>query len=183
MCRADSMVVRFPTDLSLLWDSACCLIRCCYRAARLYDIDGWLQHAHWARSILDAFHAARQRPRAQKNRHKAVRHYLRLCTRIEAKACGLLALLPAGGTFRDGIEYYLGCLRLLSDQVRRCILEGETIPHDEKISSRSLSDTSAGSTRGRWGSRPSWGCWWPWLKINISLCCTMRSRGRALMWT
>jgi hypothetical protein len=137
--RCDSRVVKthvhFPTDVSLLWDSVRGLIRSCVRAATAFDVPGWRKHADRRRKVYAAFNKVRTAARYRRN-PKGVKAYLKLCQKNATRARVLLEALAEveeSAQAQAEIRGYLDYVELFADQVRRRILDGEKIPHEEKV--------------------------------------------------
>ena len=139
--RADSFVVEtnvhYPTDVSLLWDALRCLLRVLPAACLECGVPGWRQSAHLleeARKLFQRVRAARQR-KGRKGRRK-VKAYLRMARLLVARAEQSLAQLAAAGApqaVREEVEGYVGHARRQIDQIDRRVLQGQRIPHEEKV--------------------------------------------------
>jgi hypothetical protein len=129
--------VHYPTDVSLLWDALRCLLRVLPAACLECGVPGWRQSAHLleeARKLFQRVRAARQR-KGRKGRRK-VKAYLRMARLLVARAEQSLAQLAAAGApqaVREEVEGYVGHARRQIDQIDRRVLQGETIPHAEKV--------------------------------------------------
>ena len=135
--RCDSFVVEtdvhYPTDVSLLWDAMRCLIRETGRAAAEHDVAGWRQWKHLMRSVQKLFHKVRSTRRARPER---VEEYLARCRELVERAEATLPDLIAQGASAwnlERIEGYLSHATRQIDQVDRRLLQGEVIPHHEKV--------------------------------------------------
>lgn len=158
--RCDSKVVktnaRYPTDMHLLWDATRCLIRECFKASEAFGMDGWRQHKSRTQKVYAAFQAIRNARRYRFNR-KGVKAYLRICRVNAAKGRKLWKQLDeqeqrlkmqheSGECSREdeitleaiiatksSILEKLNYINRFADQIRRRVLEGEKIPHGEKV--------------------------------------------------
>ena len=137
--RCDSFVVEtdvhYPTDVSLLRDSALCLIREASRACEAFGVRGWQQRRHWERKVGDLFAGVRL-AKSQGSRPDAVRSYLKACLKLAGKAEGSLAALKGTDCPEAALEEIARLVahaRRFADQIKRRVLRGETIPHGEKV--------------------------------------------------
>ena len=156
--RCDSFVVEtdvhYPTDLSLLRDSALCLIREASRSCGAFGVGGWRQRRHWENTVGDLFADARP-TKSQGSRAGAVRSYLKACLKLAVKAEGSLAKLKRTDCPEadlKGIARLVVHARRFADQIKRRVLQKKTIPHGEKVFSifeehtRWISKGKAGKT-------------------------------------
>jgi hypothetical protein len=82
-----------------------------------------------------AFNQARTAPRYRQN-PKGVKTYLKLCQKSANRARALLdalAEVQESAQVQAEIHSYLDHVELFANQVRRRILDGETISHEEKV--------------------------------------------------
>ncbi len=134
--RCDSFVVEtdvhYPTDLNLLYDCIRTLIRECKKR----NLKGWRQSHHWLKKIRKLFFSVRTAQLANR-RHDQVQAYLKACDQILERASASWDRLREKKKIKAKkhrqIQGFLKCGRLLSRQADRRILQGETIPADEKI--------------------------------------------------
>lgn len=137
--RCDSFVVEtdvhYPTDVSLLWDALRCLLRSVAAACGLWGLAGWRQQGQLGRTLRRQFQrvrAARQRARQPRQ----VAYYVRRAEQLARRARASLEALQSCGcdeATRTQIEGYVELVERLAGQVRRRVLEGETIPQEEKV--------------------------------------------------
>ena len=137
--RCDSFVVEtnvhWPTDVNLLWDAVRCLVRETRRACVGHGIGGWRQHRHLtakARRLFGAVSTARR----WKARPEAVAKYIGFCGSLADRAEVSLARLAGAGADEAGtasIRHFLRHARRQIDQIDRRLLQGEVIPHGEKV--------------------------------------------------
>jgi hypothetical protein len=149
--RCDSFVVEtdvhYPTDLNLLFDAMGKVITLIARLCADHDLPGWRQSAYNTRQIKRLFRKAQKvkRSTSKNPRHqakqaeivlKAHRDYVEASERCLVKVEKSLSLVGKKGAeeFRlSEVERFLAHARRQIDQIRRRVLEGETIPHQEKI--------------------------------------------------
>ncbi len=149
--RCDSFVVEtnveFPTDTGLLYDAVRKALGLCADLSCGHGLPGWRQSAH----LLGKF--GRSRRRIQKLRHSTakdeqkrqarqeeIRQAHRDCLdQAEALMARMrstrrqLAGLPAVPLRLAELDGYLQHAERQIDQIRRRVLEGEAIPHAEKV--------------------------------------------------
>ena len=137
--RCDSFAVEtdvhYPTDVNLLWDAMRCLIRETARLAKRREVGGWRQWRHWSGCVRTLFHRVRSTRRA-KGRPEWVEAYLARCGELVERVEGTLGALAGKGVPESEwavIRGYVGHARRQMDQVKRRLLKGETIPHEEKV--------------------------------------------------
>ncbi|AGX86823.1 ISNCY-like element ISSymo1 family transposase [Candidatus Symbiobacter mobilis] len=154
--RCDSFVVEtdvhFPTDLNLLFDAIKKIIAWSAKLAEKHKLSGWRQHEHSYRQFKKQYrhiqrlrrsHSKNEAKRAAKEAaiHEACEEYLKqakelferatqtrqevvlAASQISAQEQGLLSKL----------QVFIGHAEKLSDQIRRRVINGERIPHSEKI--------------------------------------------------
>lgn len=154
--RCDSFVVEtdvhYPTDTNLLWEALRSLITPATRACDELDLPGWRQGAYLLRETKKAFRNTQKvRPssspdeekRAAKHaqRHETYRAYLNKAREIVEKGKGTVVHLIEKGA-QSSVETLLLVETLTPwirdaerqiDQIERRVLQGEVIPHDEKV--------------------------------------------------
>ncbi len=133
--RCDSFAaetdVHYPTDVSLLWDALRCLIGVAAAACEEVGLPGWRKRVALRLRLKGLFNAVRRTRRAKP---AAVRAYLAFCRRLVARAERQLpALQQAGAGEAERLAGLLGHARRQMDQVSRRLLQGEKIPHEEKV--------------------------------------------------
>ena len=130
--RVDSYVVetdvRHPTDVGLLRDAMCASIKRAAKLAKEHGLSGWRQHAYWTRE-LSKLHNTVRRPRDWRRKDR-VRDYLSCCRKLTTRLRTTRRELPQADIVLDDM---FAKAELLIDQVKRRLLKGEIIPHDEKI--------------------------------------------------
>ena len=137
--RCDSFVVEtdvhYPTDLGLLWDGVRCLIRETARAAAAHGVGGWRQHRQLGKRVKEGFNPVRSARRGKQTPEK-VETYLGLCRDLVERAEGTVKALVEKGVGEAEcrlIRGYIDHARRQIDQVDRRLLQGERIPHQEKV--------------------------------------------------
>ena len=150
--RCDSFVlktdVHFPTDINLLYDAIRVLIRDCVRWSKDYSLPGWRQHKNNLRQFKKLYRTIQKlRHSTSKNRdiqharlaliREAHQHYIDMAQIYLDRVTDSYALL------KD--TYHLPETALLElttfsqhavrqiDQIKRRVIDGETIPHNEKV--------------------------------------------------
>lgn len=149
--RCDTFVVltdvHFPTDITLLWDAIRKVITLLAGLCAQCDLSIWRQYGYQLRQIkkhlYQVMKAKRRRATSPKKRAEfeaavkaAQQSYLELAEHMLAKAEQTLPLLYERQVSRLSVQmvtHYQTAARQLIDQVRRRVMEGETIPHAEKI--------------------------------------------------
>jgi len=150
--RCDSFVVKtdvhFPTDISLLWDAIRKTIQTCAQLGKAQGLTEWRQGAHLLRSFKKRYrhiqklkHSTSQDEAKRQAKQDAIKEAHRVyigqaeiylqrayatCGRLE-KECGVSSLLLSE------LDSYLQHAERQIAQIRRRVLEGERIPHDEKV--------------------------------------------------
>ena len=150
--RCDSFVlktdVHFPTDINLLYDAMKTLFRQCVNWRKSYHLPEWRQHKHNLAEFKRQYrHIQRLRHSTSQDETKKIAQAKLICEAHQVyidlaqkylnrvtESYNLLkvihkvpdVLLLDMQTFRDhGVRQI--------DQIRRRVIEGETIPHDEKV--------------------------------------------------
>lgn len=141
--RADSFCVEtdvhYPTDVNLLWDAVRCAVRDTAALAEALEIGGWRQHRHIVNRIIKkAFNRVRTARRMKKSPAR-VSEYLEICQTYLARIEKTLAAAQFQGLsiVQEArvmvIQDYAEHARRQIDQISRRVLQGETIPHEEKV--------------------------------------------------
>lgn len=150
--RCDSFVletdVDFPTDIGLLYEAIRTLIRFCVQWSQQYDLPGWRQHRYNLKQ-LKRLRRTLQKMKQSKSKDE---------TKKQAKALEIKQAyqdyLDLGNSYLERIkasiltlknEYKIPTLQLKEldifvqhaerqiDQIQRRAIQGETIPHAEKV--------------------------------------------------
>jgi hypothetical protein len=152
VARADSFVVEtdvhFPTDINLLLDAIRKTIDTCVKLCEQKDLDGWRQHAYHQgqfkkqyRKVQGLKHSTskdeEKKQRKQQEIQDAHRDYLALAESHLARAEQTRKQLPANSPFTmpllQELDDYMDHARRQIDQIDRRVLQGEPIPHEEKV--------------------------------------------------
>lgn len=148
--RCDSYVVEtdvhYPTDINLLFDAARKVIEL---TSAIEGIEGWRQKAHLKKKIKKLFRHTQNTKRSNsKNETKkeekekkiieAHRTYIHEVEQILEKAeNSISSMLGKSGSEKKepilDVEKYIIHARRQIDQIRRRVIQGEVIPHDEKV--------------------------------------------------
>ncbi len=150
--RCDSVVVEtnvhFPTDINLLLDAICRVIKMIAWLCGLAGLSIWRQSSHNLKRLKRLYRKAqnlkRSKAKSEKKRNKrereivqAHREYTDVAEGFLEKARITLPLLRQMGTLEslicDEIERYMRHAERQIDQIRRRVIGGETIPHEEKV--------------------------------------------------
>jgi hypothetical protein len=144
--KSDSFVVEsnvhFPTDYNLLWDSARKILDTVLKIKEKHNLKNWRKIKHW-RSEIKGLMRELGKASASGGKNKAERVKLAAKAYL-AKSSALLKKVNkelSGFPIHDigdlnllmDLEYFIIMLEKHIDLVRRRIIEGETIPHEEKV--------------------------------------------------
>ena len=140
--KTDSFVVQsnvhFPTDYNLLWDSARKSIETIEKLVEKYSIKAWRKSKNWKKELKRLSRIVGQASRkSQENKQKVVADYLQKAKLLSKKIQKSLPDFPLNDmkdfTILSYLEYYHEMLNKHIDLLERRIINGETIPHSEKI--------------------------------------------------
>jgi hypothetical protein len=153
--RCDSFVVEtdvhYPTDINLLLDAMRKVITLTARVCEQNNLSDWRQYAynikHVKRLMRTAQNRKRSKAQSEEQQHKnatlvtaAHQDYLEVAQRYLDKARETLARLEQQGYASEfdvvaklEIEGYLQHAVRQIDQIKRRVILGETIPHEEKV--------------------------------------------------
>ena len=147
--RCDSFVVEtdvhYPTDTNLLWDAMRKMLSVLGRACKDRGIRGWRQYKYQLRQIKKRFIRVQKarysntknpdkKARREQEVHALYRDYLQLSQDLILKIEPALAELAVHDVARTiEIERYIQHARRQIDQIERRVLQGEVIPHAEKV--------------------------------------------------
>ncbi len=150
--RCDSFVVKtdvhYPTDINLLFDAIRKVITLVARVCDGLGMSEWRQSAYNLRKLKRLYRTAQslKRSRAKKKEKveekrgriaKAHGQYIDSAKAYLEKAKGTADFLLATNRLSvityDTIKHYMRHAERQIDQIRRRVLEGETIPHTEKV--------------------------------------------------
>ena len=148
--RADSFVVEtdvhFPTDINLLWDALRKMLILIVFLADLHGLIGWRKSGYWLSEIKQSLRRIQRMKRSTskddqkkekqaqkiKDAHQAyIDMGQSLVDRVEAS----LSSLPDSASKEDieKVKGYVQHARRQIDQIRRRVIQDETIPHGEKV--------------------------------------------------
>ena len=154
--RCDSFVVEtdvhYPTDTNLLWDAIRSLITQAMRACDELNLPGWRQGAYHVRETKKALRNTQNiRPSTSANEDKraakraqiqaAHRTYLNQARdMVEKGKCTVVQLMEKDALLLTGTRHLVEALtpwirdaERQIEQIERRVLNGEAIPHDEKV--------------------------------------------------
>jgi hypothetical protein len=149
--RGDSFVVEtnihYPTESSLIGDGLHKVLTLAERLAREYGVSGWRQHEQLHKIVRDQLRAIRQAARSQSANkegrvQKGYRALLATATDLLSRATLLLACVDvrSAGAMdllrmakQREIKHYVSLTQQVCDTARRRVLEGETVPNEDKI--------------------------------------------------
>ena len=148
--RGDSFVVEsnihYPTDSSLITDGLRKVLGLAVMLAGLFGLIGWRQHKHLyrkARKLVRTIEriAARKGNGYQERMKQPYRELLAVAEMLLTRAETLRETVRKYGTFSSAetvaldkeLETFVQRTRQVCDLARRRVLEGETIPHNEKL--------------------------------------------------
>jgi IS5 family transposase len=148
--RCDSFVVEtdvhYPTDTNLLWDAMRKLIKQAGRACTEAGISGWRQYEYNGRQVKRLFRRTQkvrysnaknaQKRQAKKDQVEAVyRSYLDSARFYVEKGKRARESLQAGGHIVQALllNPWIADAERQIDQIDRRVLQGEVIPHEDKV--------------------------------------------------
>jgi hypothetical protein len=150
--RCDSFVVEtdvhYPTDIRLLFDAISKVITLIAAVCFSIAVSGWRQSSHNLRKIKKLFRKAQnlKRSNSETEKKKAERErliveahqaYIDLVSsfveRVERTIKELRDKALASEEKLSEIEKYMNDARRQMDQIQRRVVNGEKIPHDEKV--------------------------------------------------
>jgi IS5 family transposase len=143
--KTDSFVVEsnvhFPTDYNLLWDSARKCLDMVGKFQKKYPwIPGWRKKHDWYRQLKNAMRAVGKASssggRNKEQRIKqTVRYYLTKAQALQEKLkeSELPMMDEMDMLLLYALSRYMGFLDKFIDLLDRRVLQGEQIPHDEKV--------------------------------------------------
>ncbi|MGH8474313.1 MAG: ISNCY family transposase [Methylococcales bacterium] len=152
VARCDSFVVEtdvhFPTDFNLLTDAIRVVVRECVQLCEVHSLPGWRQHGYNLRKLKKAYRklqkmkhstskdAARKAAKASEI-EGVCREYLDQAQKLLKRALNTLASLKNDchlpDTLLDKLKTFCAHAERQIDQITRRVLQGEKIPHEEKV--------------------------------------------------
>jgi transposase, IS5 family len=150
--RCDSFVVKtdvhFPTDINVLLDAMRKVMVLTGRVCSAVGVEGWRQSGHNLKKIKKLYRRAQKlkgstsqdeakKAKQQQVIKEAYQSYIDLAEEFVARAQASLSELRQKGCPAIlqlmHVEGYIKHARRQIDQVRRRVLQGEVIPHNEKV--------------------------------------------------
>ncbi len=150
--RCDSFVfetdVHYPTDINLLFDAIRVTIELIAMICVRFKIAGWRQNKYLIRKIKRLFRKAQNMKRSnskyeakKEEREKLIKRahkeYIEFVQLILERVHEYIKLLYGKGLESDKklmkIENFINHAERQIDQIKRRVLNGETIPHNEKV--------------------------------------------------
>lgn len=145
--KTDSYVletnVHFPTDVNLLWDAQRKCLDLMEALARSSGSSGWRKSKVWRRKLKSQMIgltrlASSGGPNKEQRQRSAAQEYVRESYRFEQKLFEAVRSLPGPQSLeeivqRASLDYFHDLLIKQLDLVERRWLQGEKIPHAEKI--------------------------------------------------
>ena len=160
--RGDSYVLKknihYPTDANLLLDGLCKVIALCAAMAELVPLSGWRQHAHqfakarWMKRRIEkvARSQTKDKEQALQGCYRALLDHSHMIVKRaldsheQVKALNTLApprVRRLNEELASALQYFLGATEYMADLATRRVIDGQTIPHAEKVFSLFEPDT------------------------------------------
>src|SRR6266542_1518192 len=150
--RCDSFVVKtdvhFPTDINLLFDAIRKTIEECVQLCEIHNITGWRQGQHNIKTIKKQYRVIqKQKHSTSKDETKRLAYdeivkkshesYINQAEVFVKRARDTRQLVLTQSTELvisvRALDGYISHAERQIDQIRRRVLQGETIPHEEKV--------------------------------------------------
>ncbi len=147
--RADSFVVEtnihHPTESSLIVDGTRKVIELCVKLYEAYDIEGWRQHGHLLKKVKQTARqiariSARQGGNTKERLKRQYRKLLRLANLVLSRAAEMCETLHNQYELETRticciaeIKVFIERTEQVCGTARRRVLEGETVPNEEKL--------------------------------------------------
>jgi IS5 family transposase len=150
--RCDSFVVKtdvhFPTDINLLYDAIRKTIEECVQLCELHTVTGWRQGQHNIKTFKKQYRIIQtQKHSTSKEEAKRLAHEEIVRKSHESYINQAEAFLKRARDTRQSVitqstelvistralDGYIAHAERQIDQIRRRVLQGETIPHEEKV--------------------------------------------------
>lgn len=134
--------VHFPTDINLLWDAARKSIEISCALADQQDLPGWRKASEWKRKVkIEARVLQKVKSSGGKNKEDRLRYatieYLNLTKKIDGKVAEFITIFTPSTAGQElklvELEYFKSMLSKHINLIERRLLNGEKIPHDEKV--------------------------------------------------
>jgi len=146
-CKTDSFVVEsnvhFPTDYNLLWDSARKCLDMVDKFLKKYPgVPGWRKNGDWYRQLKNSMRAVGKASSSggkgkEQRVKRAVRYYLSKARALLDKLERSKEDFPTGDkidvVLHLELDRFMDFLGKFIDLLDRRVLQGEQIPHEEKI--------------------------------------------------
>lgn len=151
-CRCDSYVlltdVHYPTDIGMMFDAIRKVITLTAKFCDRLEMPGWRTYAANIKAIKKRYriaqklkHSTSQTEEKRKKRADLIKEaylsYIELVRNYLKKTSDTLQIIekefPGLNLETYGIEYYIAHAEQQIDQTYRRVIEGEKIPHDEKV--------------------------------------------------
>ena len=142
--RCDSFVVEtnvhYPTDINLLWDAMRKIVILIARECDRLGISEWRQHRYILKKIKKLYNNARRSYHGKLKEHLRItahKAYLTVAADYVARVRETMAVLKSIGlgqmaTFM-AVDYFIGHAERQMNQIRRRVIDDETIAHHEKV--------------------------------------------------
>lgn len=149
--RCDSFVVEtdvhFPTDTSLLTDAMRKIIGLCAQAGEAFGVLGWRQSQYNFQCLKNLYRKAVKLKRSTskdeakveardaqiKQAHQAFMDHSKYYLERAKETLKELSPMNTAGALVEEIECYITHAKRQIDQIRRRVIKGEKIPHEEKV--------------------------------------------------
>lgn len=134
--------VHFPTDINLLWDAARKSIEISCVLADQQNLSGWRKASEWKKKVKSESRILQKvKSSGGKNKegrlHYATIEYLNLAKKIDGKVAEFIAIFTPSTVGQElkmvDLKYFKSMLSKHIDLVERRLLNGEKIPHEEKV--------------------------------------------------
>jgi IS5 family transposase len=134
--------VHYPTDINLLWDAMRRTILLIMALSDNLGLKGWREGLYNLRKVKKSFRRAQQLRRSKSSKKDdalKIAHlcYLELAKTIIAKTKESISFIVSDSILAqlkiDEILKFIGHAERQIDQIQRRVIEGETIPHHEKV--------------------------------------------------
>ena len=140
--------MHYPTDINLLLDAVRKSIETSAQLCKEEGLSDWRQSAYNIKQLKKAYRRvqrlkrstskdAAKRQARQAEIEQAYRDYLQLAEQFLARARDTRAMLHIGydlpNILLTGLDTYIAHGERQIDQIRRRVLQGQRIPHDEKV--------------------------------------------------
>ena len=134
--------VHYPTDINLLWDAMRKTIILIMALTDNLGLKGWREGISSLRKVKKAFRRAQRMRRSKSSKNDdalkiAHLRYLELAETIIAKAKESISFIVSDAILvqlkKDKILNFIRHAERQIDQIQRRVIEGETIPHHEKV--------------------------------------------------